>query len=682
MAKRPVPGPAKRPQARVEADNRPAKKPMVKSTEAAGSGRWKFVLAVLAITFCCFLPTFKYDFVNWDDEPNITENPNLERIGYEPFGGIVKDIFSIDKGAVIGNYNPLPILTFAVEKKIAGDYDPHLIHFDNVMLHLATVFFAMCVLWAMGMGNWGAFVGGLLFGIHPMRVESVAWATERKDVLFGLFFFAALLTYFKYLKANDSSRKTGLYVLTFVLALLSCFSKVQGVTLVLSMLVVDYFVARRFDAKMVLEKIPFFILAGVFGWININTLAAQGSFDDQITEFTWISRIFIGTSSFCVYLYKLFIPYPMLPQYPYPKPLPLIMKFGPVGFLAAIGLFAWLVARKNRIAVFGTAFFFVNVMFLLQWKGAGQGFLADRFTYVPYFGFFAIAAYFYDKYQQNPQYQTGLRVALGLVAIIFSAWTVKQVGIWQNGGTLWTAVMEYDQNEKLKKNTLPYWNRGQYNRNKLGNYDAALKDYSQAITIETTNPELYISRGKTYFDMAMSGKYKGQESGLVQKAIEDYTSALAIEKIKPKSKAEAFINRGAAMGAINNLPAAIENLTEGLKLDPKNKNGYYNRSIVYYSQQDYNNALADYQKYLEFDPYNANIWYESGMILRAMNRNDEAIQALTKAIKLQPKLGIAYLERARAYTQIGNTAAAQQDYQTAQQYGQRPNEVDQKLIRK
>jgi len=687
MAKKTAPArtaPKQQPKPRPTTTREPRTAPVRSSWAPAG---WStFAIIVLVLTAAFYFPSLSNGLVNWDDDVNLSENTNLEQVGKgAKWGETISNIFDIKKGAVIGNYNPLPILTFAVEKALnKGEFSPRLIHFDNLLFHLLTTLLAMVLLWRMGIGNWGVLLGGLLFGLHPMRVESVAWATERKDVLFGLFFFASLIYYTLYYKTQDKSRQTKYYLLAFLFALLSCFSKVQGVTLFLSMFALDYFWARPISTKLFLEKIPFFVLFLVFGLINVQTLAAQGSFDDQLTQFSFFDRICVGTSSFCVYLYKLILPIPMSPVYPYPKPLPLIMRFGPLGMLAAIALFVWLVRRANRIAVFGTAFFFVNVMFLLQWKGAGQGFLADRFTYIPYFGFFALAAYYFDQYYQRGKNRTILQGGLAVLTLVYGVWTVRQIGIWENGATLWSHVMVYEK----EGNSLPYVNRGQYYRG-LGNYNAALADYTKAISIEKSNAEQYNSRGKTYFDMAMSGKYASQQSALIQKALDDYNLGLTQSPIKNKTKAEILINRGAALGARQQFREAINSLDEGIAADSTNKNGYFNRSIALYSapassqeeqMQNLIRALRDYKKYLEFDPNNFNILYESGMIQRTLNRNAEALQSLNQAIRLNPNFALAYRERARAQLQSGNKAAAQQDYQRAAQLGMPMDASDTKLM--
>ncbi|MDX2279031.1 MAG: tetratricopeptide repeat protein [Saprospiraceae bacterium] len=664
MAKKSVPNKAKNTPVRKPAPKAVSNTASMSSLEPTG---WRsYAIAVLIITALCYLPTLQNGLVNWDDDPNITENPNLERIGKGAnWGETIANIFDLKKGAVIGNYNPLPILTFGIEKAIAGDFNTTLIHFTNLVLHLLTVLLAIRLLFRMGLGVWGATAGGLLFGIHPMRVESVAWATERKDVLFAVFFFAALLYYVRWIKSEDQGKRTRYYVFMLVLALLSLFSKVQAVTLPLSMLALDYFYRRPLNFKLIWEKTPFWLLSLAFGIINLITLKAQGSTVDDQTNFNILDRLCIGAYSFCVYLYKLLLPYPMSPLYPYPKPLPVWVYLAPILF-AAIWFGVWRMWKSDRrIWVFGALFFFFNVMFLLQVLGAGQGYLADRFTYVPYFGLFAIAAWYFDQYAKEEKWKSSLQIALGALTVIYAIWTVQQIKVWKNGETLWSHVIKFEG----KTNSLPYWNRAQFYRAQK-KIDLSLRDYTQAITINPTNPELYNSRGKTYFDLAMAKNPNDpQFKETIQKAIADYSNGIRQPNKKTASHAELLINRGAAYGALENLQAAITDLSEGIQLNPDNKNGYFNRSIAYYNSGQLENALKDYQSYLKFDAYNANVWYECGMLYRALNRLPESLTSLNKAIELNPKFGLAYLERGRSKAQGGDKASAQGDYMQAKQLG-------------
>lgn len=673
MAKKPTPVTSKKPQT---SQAKPAR-------NTSGEDNWLSLgLIVLAITAVCYFPSLRNGFVNWDDPKNIYENENLELVGKgQSWGTTISNIFDLEKGNVIGNYNPLPILTFAIEKALTGgEFNTTLIHSTNLLLHLLTVFFVMKLLWGMGIGRWGVFAGGLLFGIHPMRVESVAWATERKDVLFAVFFFAALVYYLKWLKQGEKGEtRTGTYLIMLVLALLSCFSKVQAVTLPLSMLALDYWTRRPLNFKLILEKAPFWVLSLIFGLLNVYTLRVQGSTDDSITNFNFVDRLCIGAYSFCTYIYKAVLPWPMSPLYPYPKNLPWTVYAAPIAFFAAVAGFIWAWKKGMRTWVFGVAFFFFNVMFLLQVFAAGQGFLADRFTYVAYFGLFAIAAYYADKFSKNESTRGIVYASIGLATVVYGAWSIKQIGIWKDGYTLWTHVMNQDEGEK-ERSSLPFWNRGQYLRNVRGDFEGALKDYTRAVNMEPKNREILNSRGKTYFDMANSGKYKGQEKSLLEKAIADYTASLAKTQLSDKATSESLSNRGAAYGMLGMLELSIKDISEALKLDPTNKNAYANRSIAYLNTGQYEKALADYQEYLKYEPNNANFWYESGMVQRVMKRNDDAVKSLDRALQLNPKLAIAYLERARAKAQGGNQAAAQQDYQKAQQMGIKMESMDIQLM--
>jgi protein O-mannosyl-transferase len=690
MAKKNIPTRPIRP-----AQPKPAPTTATAKTPSDGTARrwWLGALFVLVVTAACFAPTVSYKFVNWDDDPNIVENPNLEVLD----GQSMRNIFTLDKGAVIGNYNPLPIFTFFWEKRFVQSLNNpnielhNVIHFNNVVLHLATVLFVMLLLRSMGFGAGGVIVGGLLFGIHPMRVESVAWATERKDVLFAVFFFAALYLYTRYLKRGETGQsRLGLYLGIVVLALLSHFSKVQAVTLVLSMLLLDYWFRRPFTVQsLIVEKLPFWAMSLAFGLINVYTLKAQGSInDDTVTNFSFLDRLCIGAYSYLYYWYKLIFPYPMSPLYPYPKKLPFEMLIAPLPFIAFwAGVWYFLWKKDNRIGVFGILFFFFNVMFLLQVLGAGQGLKADRFTYVAYFGAFAIVAWLYDKYSQQTSLKQPLQIGLAVLFLIYAVWTINQSKIWKDGGALWGHVMKFESNTS----SLPYWNRGQFFRDDK-KYDLALADFNKGISIDPNNVELRNSRGKTYFDMASGNVIPNRTQEFVQKAMEDYTTGISSTRtVKPKTKAEMLINRGALNGLQGNLQQALQDINDGLAIDPKNKNGFFNRSLVYFNiaqrQPDqasaityFDKTIEDYTRYLDFDPNNANIWYERGMLRRSLNRNQEAMTDLARAVKLMPNFALAYLELARAQAQSGNKAAAQQSYARAQQLGEKLSALDTKLM--
>ncbi len=658
---------------------KPAVKPFFTGLKPGGDHEhWLSLgLIVLAITAACYLPTLWHDYVNWDDPTNITENPNLLEVGKgQAWSTTIADIFDIEKGSVIGNYNPLSILTFAIEKSLAGgEFSPSLTHSINLLLHLLTVYFVMQLLWGMGIGRWGVAAGGLLFGIHPMRVESVAWASERKDVLFALFFFMALVYYVKWLKlAEKGEIKLGTYLIVVLLALLSCLSKVQAVTLPLSMLALDFWFRRPLKFSLFGEKLVFWVFSLLFGLINLHTLKVQGATNDSVLNYNLLDRLCIGAYSYCTYLYKLLLPFPMSPLYSYPKSLPWTVYAAPIALAAVLAGFIWAWRKGYRIWVFGGLFFTVNVMFVLQIFAAGQGFLADRFTYVAYFGFFAVAAYYLEALSKRANAKSYVYAALGSATLVFGIWTIQQESIWKNGYTLWTHVMNQSEG-KSERSMAPILNRGQY-LSSQGDYAAALKEYVHAIEMDPNNPDLLITRGKTYFKLASSDQYKSQKAALLDKSIQDFSAALSKPNISLKSKGDALINRGTTYGVVGNFEQCIRDITEGLQVDPKNKDGYANRSFAYLNLQQYDKALADYHEYLLIDPDNANFWYESALIMRAYKEYAKAIYALDNAIRLNPKFGLAYLERARSKALSGDLSTAQLDYRKAQQNGAALEPID------
>jgi len=598
---------------------------------------WKFIAGVLALTFIAFIPALNNGFVNWDDDYNLANNTNTALLTWE---NIVK-IFS---EPVIGNYNPLPILTFTIERAIFG-LNPTVYHVNNVLLHLVCVFFIYRIFRSLNLSALAAGAGALLFGIHPMRVESVAWVTERKDVLFGAFFLAALWFYIQYVKTGYAKKYFYTALGLFFFAL---FAKIQAVSLPLTMLLVDYYFRRPLQIKLAVEKWAFFALSLLIGLVGIYFLKDEGSINDT-TTYSFIERLFIGGYSLGVYLAKFIFPYTMSPLYPYPASLPAEVYI--IGPLAAMGiiLFSYIAFKKDwRPYLFGVLFFLFNVMFVLQVVGAGQGFLADRFTYIPYAGLMFIVAWAGQSLIREKE-QVG-RIALygfGGISVLFMVMTWNQNKIWTNSDTLWTHVLKY-----YDKTPLPFRNRANYRRDE-GRTEEALADYNSAITLKPDGA-LYNSRAKLYFNLK---KYTA--------ALEDYNRAIALDS----TEGEYFINRGAVFALSNNLPRALEDFNKGLVLTPDHANGYKNRSLIYQSFGQWENALADIAKYLGMHPEDADLWYERGRIKNVLNKPSEAIPDFDRAIQLNNKQGLFYYEKMKSLLLMGQKASALQVYNTVQQFG-------------
>jgi Tfp pilus assembly protein PilF len=598
---------------------------------------WKYIGGVLLLTFLAFISTFNNKFVNWDDDYNLANNTNTALLNWD---NIVK-IFS---EPVIGNYNPLPILTFAIERSIFG-LDPTVYHVNNVLLHLICVFFIYRIFRSLNLNALCSAIGALLFGIHPMRVESVAWVTERKDVLFGAFFLSALWLYIQYVRTGYAKKYFYAAMGLFVFSLLA---KIQAVSLPLSMLLVDYYFRRPLQFKLVLEKWAFFTLSLIIGLVGIYFLKDEGSINDGET-YTLIQRLFIGGYTLGVYLAKFIFPFVMSPLYPYPADLPVeVYIIAPIAVIG-IAAFSWVAFKKDwRPYLFGVLFFLFNVMFVLQVVGAGQGYLADRFTYIPYAGLMFIAAYGLQwLLSQKGKSGKFALYGMGGMLVVYMMMTLKQNEVWADSDSLWTHVLKYSD-----KTPLPYRNRANYRRDQ-GMTELALKDYDSALALKPDGA-LYNSRAKLYFNLK---KYN--------EAMEDYNRAIAIDS----TEGEYFINRGAVFALTNNLQMALKDFNKGLTLKPDHANGFKNRSLVFQSFGQWDKAVEDISTYLSMHPEDADLWYERGRIKNIQSKPNEALGDLDKAIQLNNKQGLYHYEKMKSYLLMNNQAAALQVYQTVKQFG-------------
>lgn len=605
-----------------------------------------YAAGILIITFITFLPSLQNGFVNWDDDKNIYENPHiLETTNAETFFINLKGIFTTH---VIGNYNPLSVFSFAMEKMIYGMENIAMWHFDNILLHLICVLLIFRIALALGLKIIPAAFCALLFGIQPMRVESVAWLTERKDVLFGTFYLFALYYYIKSVKLSFKKRYVFLIVISFILASLS---KIQAVSLPLSMLAVDYFMGRKLSIKLIYEKWFYFFISLITGLVGIYFLNVQGSLDSN-ESFAFHERIFIGAYSYIVYIIKSLIPYRMIPMYPYPPSIGWEFYVSMIPSLAVVGSIYYFFKRQQKHIVFGLLFFTLNIMFMLQILSAGQGFIADRFTYIAYFGLFFIYAYLLqallEKYKSSKKL---ILICCGLILGVYGYLNFQQNKIWKNGDTLWSHVIQY-----YTKATLPWGNRANYYRDH-GQPQKALYDYSQTIALNTKKPEPFNSRGKLYFN--------SNNTDTLNLALQDYSKAILLAP----EISEYYVNRGSTYARLQMYNEALGDLTSALKIDPNNPNVYFNRSIIYHNTRQYPAEIQDLTKYLTLKPYHADMWYNLAVANRITKQYPAALQAFERAVQLKPSQ-LAYIyDRSITHYEMGNIKKAKEDIDFIQANG-------------
>lgn len=628
---------------------------------------------VVTITFVVFVPSLSLGFVNWDDPFNLLENETLKAFATHWDWASVKAIFTTD---VIGNYNPLPIFTFAIEKYLFAPNPlehPFFFHVNNVWMHVVCTLFVFLIFTELGLGRIAAVIGALLFGIHPMRVESVAWITERKDVLYGMFFLASLYAYIRY--ARNDAAKTKWYAFALLLSVFSYFSKVQAVTLPLSMVAVDFYLNRNWKnpKTLIAEKMPWWLLSLAFGLINIYFLKRNNSLSSSshVVDYSFIDKLAVGAYSYAIYLLKWIYPYKMSPLYPYSPELPMMayicLAIVPIAVLAFL---IWSFRQNKKQLLFGWAFFTFNVMFLLQIVGAGQGFLADRFTYIAYIGLFFIMASFYEwMVQQKPSSKLAIQIGFGLYLALFAFLTSRQQKIWENGGTLWEKVKLFYPNSPLA------WKQAaNYYRDEKKDLGKAIENYKSALALQPEDAFACNDLAKAYTDSAFApGMLQQTRNEMLMLALQTYNDAVKYDSIvgqpDKKTSGEIFVNRGAAYAILGNLDKALPDLNKGLQINPNNLNGYANRAILYTQINRYDLSLKDRDAYIALNPDNPDIHYERGVCKINLGRTAEALPDFDKAIALNNTKPIYYIGRAQANKLLGNMNAVSADIGMAKQLG-------------
>ncbi len=601
------------------------------------------VLFFLTATIACYLPSLGNDFIfTWDDSSYITDNPMIKTLSPES----VRLMFSSQVG---GTYVPLPLLSYAIEYQLWG-LDPLPFHVTNLMLHLACTFLVFRILRILNLKIMFAAAAAMIYGIHPMGVESVAWVTERKDLLYGVFYLASLLLYIYYVKAT--TKKALLFISSLGLFILALFSKIQAVSLPLVLLLVDYYCNRTDWRKLIVEKSPFFMLSLIFGIVGIFVLKSVGAL--KINElYTLSERLFFGIYTLSAYFLKFFFPLTLSAFYPYPvtsgNALPLIYYLSPL-FIILIGFMVYRTVGKTKAVVFGSLFFLFSVFFMLQIFGAGQGFLADRYVKVPYLGLVFIAGWGMEALQGRLKYGKPLiLLVFAGFSIYFMTLTYQRCGVWKNGETLWTdVIVKYPG-----RDSRPYACRGLYFRTEKDN-DRALSDFNTSLALDHGNSEIMLMRGNIYFD-------KGRDDS----AYADYSRVVKIKM----DNSLALGNLGAIYVRRNQPDSAVYFLSKAIRLDSSVAVSYANRAVAYGGLGKTEESIADFKHYLAIQPGDERVLTSIGIACQRLRRYSESIDWFDKAIARKPGFPNYYFFRSQSHKSMGNRARSLADALKARELG-------------
>jgi len=615
---------------------------------------------ILIVTFIIYIPALNAGFVNWDDPDYVGENNFL-----------IRDMSRLPElltTSVQGNHHPITMFSLALNYAMSGDA-AWSYHLFNIIFHLVNCFLVYRLAHLLTRNNTlVAFVTSLLFAIHPLHVESVAWVSERKDVLYALFFLAGHITFTRYI--DEGSKKQ--YWLTLLFVVLSLMSKPAAVIFPVSLFCIDILRQRKFSFKLITEKIPFFIPAIIMGIMIVNAQQKVGATGEDY--FGLGKNILFGFYGIMMYFFKMIIPYQQSAFYPFPplnEKLSMVYYIAPVFtlLLAAVTFFTW---KRYRFVAFGIGFYIVNLLLVLQIFPVGSAVIAERYTYVPYIGLFFIAGCLLDRFAKknmNKAYSI-----IGPVALIFCVLTFLQVQKWKDGATLWDSVIKNQPSSRAYsaratllridgnmlrdsasrlmsiKNTQE---ANRINAEANSNYNKAIDYYTQAIKMNAIDHESYNNRANIYMDL---NKFDN--------ALPDYKQALVV---KPNYHV-ALDNLGGLYARRNRYDSALYYFNLAIKEKPDYKVTYSNRGLSYMSLKQYELAIKDWQTFLQYEPDAPDVINTIGLCYRMLGRNQDALGYINRAIQLFPDREF-YLNRSYTYKALGNIENARKDAQTAKNGG-------------
>lgn len=560
---------------------------------------------------------------NWDDNIYLTENPSLQ----SPKEGYIKNALTTFSN---GHYHPLTTLSYALDYNLFG-LNAEAFHTVNIVLHLLVVLLVFVFIDLLVKEQFIAFFTALLFGIHPMHVESVAWISDRKDLLCTLFYVAALCSYLIYIKDKDKK----FLVCTFVLFLLSLLSKSMAVTLPFVLLLLDYFKSRKLDLKAILEKAPFIILSLVFAYISILAQKSNEALGD-INTVSWWAKLMFGSYAIIMYLVKLFSVGGLSAFYNYPLTeegkYPLFYYIAP--FIVAVLIFALIKIKKHRkLLWFGFGFFLITISLVLQFVPAGNVIMADRYTYLPYIGLFFVLASFTKLFYDH---STSLRPVILSVVFIYgnicAFCSYSRTKVWKDSMTLWS-----DTIEKNPDAALPYSNRAVLYMMKNDN-EKAIKDLNMAIRIRPKYITPHYNRGLL---LSKTGRYR--------EAVQDFDFVM---QNNPRDIISVYIERGNAYMYGGNFQKAIEDFNSALRYDPNLPSAFYSRGMSYHYMGKYTEALNDFNELVRLDPRFAKGYYLRAMTLYKLKDYPSAMQDAMKASQMGYKVDPAFVQELKTKLRI------------------------------
>jgi len=624
-------------------------------------------VGLIILTFVALGGVLDLQFVSYDDPDYITSNHLVQQ-------GLTFEGLSWAFGRIHGTetyWHPITWVTHMFDCQFFG-LNPKGHHLTSLLFHAGNVVLLFIFLNGATKSPWTSAAIAGLFAVHPLQVESIAWVTERKNLVSTFFSLLTLISYSRFI----TSKKVGRYILTLVLFALALMSKPAVVTLPCVMLLLDFWPFRRmtiFDQNgrvnlqtvlksksVFVEKIPFLLLSMVSSTLTLAAHQDLGMLAPATKPPLELSlgNIFV---SYVTYIRKFFLPNDLAVFYPFPTSIPISETFGCIGLLAAITFFAIFVARKSPYVTVGW-FWFVGV--LVPMTGivhVGIQAMADRFMYLPIIGLLVAICFGVRNWLANKKFTWGAgAVVTGGALVICVAVARAQVPHWKNDYEMFEHARQVTKDNYMAYTAVG----GIYLRQ--GDFDRAMTNFAVALEIRPTFPDIHLSLG---YAMLYRGRFSDAEK--------EFLEALRLQPRYP----EARVNLAKSYQFMGNLDAAVSNYQQALVLQPNSAEGHLRLGDVLLMKGQFREAGVHLRQALDLQPDSVEALGRLAWLLATHNNSNvrngaEAVQLAEKACKLtsfsqaQPLNALA-----AAYAEVGDFKQAEATAERALQVAQSKNQA-------
>ena len=621
-------------------------RPWTEWRKTAGGG----LLLVLTI-WTLYGQTRHHDFINFDDNEYVIENPIV--LGGLTWSGIAQAFLQPHAS----NWNPLAWLSHMLDVQLYG-MNPAGHHLTSVLFHALNAVLLFWLLRQMTGALGPSFFAAAFFAVHPLRVESVAWIAERKDVLSGFFFFLTLIAYVHYAR---SGRSPGRYVLVLILFACGLTAKPMLVTLPLVLLLLDYWPLNRLhpaadekpavflgkktalSKRVILEKIPFFVLSLFF---SLATLAAQKGALSSLESLSLTVRLENATAAYAIYLRQMVYPAGLTIFYPYPVAgVPPTMIALSLILLLGVSWGIWRLRQKRPYLFVGWLWYLIMLGPVIGILQVGAQAHSDHHTYLPQIGLAIALVWLLADWADGQRLRQSMLVgsaSFGLVLLGFLAW--RQISYWRNSETLWTHTLAHTQNNALAHFKLSLA-LAQKER-----WEEALGEGEQALQIDPNLSDAHYNMGQIF----LRKREWDKATGYFKKALE----------INPLY-AKAHNSLAALYAGKGQWQECVEHFQQAVEIDPRNAEAHRNLCVILAQMGRPATALEHGLKALEMDPDDPMAHYNAGNALQILGQLEEAISHYEKALELNPSYAEAHHNLAIAFSQKGQLQEAQIHFQRA-----------------